>query len=97
MAMTCNPHGRREIFTTFALGLSIAVSVTQLGEAQTTSATPTHTLTNLRGQNLAQNKMGASINNFCGPLNAITSPGVSPPGQLWLLNTKEGAHHGHVL
>jgi len=23
--------------------------------------------------------------------------GVSPPGQLWLLNTKEGAHHGHVL
>jgi outer membrane autotransporter protein len=80
--MTRNPHERRQIFTTFALGLSIAVSVTQSGEAQTTSATPTHTLTNLRGQNLAQNKMGASINNFCGPLNAITSPGVSPPGQV---------------
>jgi uncharacterized protein with beta-barrel porin domain len=80
--MTRNPHVRQQIFTTFALGLSIAVSVTQSGEAQTTSATPTHTLTTLRGQNLAQSKMAQSINNFCGPLNAITSPGVSPPGQV---------------
>jgi hypothetical protein len=81
-AMTHNPHVRRQIFTTFALGLSIAVSVTQSGEAQTTPATPTHTLTTLRGQNLAQSKMAQSINNFCGPLNAITSPGLSPPGQV---------------
>ena len=82
MAMTRNPHERRQIFTTFALGLSIAVSVTQSGEAQTTSTTPTHTLTTLRGQNLAQSKMAQSINNFCGPLNKITSSGVSPLGQV---------------
>ena len=56
MAMALKSHVRRQIFT-FALGLSIAVSVTQSGEAQTTPATPTHTLTTLRGQNLAQQKM----------------------------------------
>jgi outer membrane autotransporter protein len=84
--MMRNPHVRRQIFTTFALGLSIAVSVTQSGEAQTTSATPTHTLTTLRGQNLAQSKMAQSINNFCRPLQAKTTPGVSPPGQVDLVN-----------
>jgi outer membrane autotransporter protein len=68
MAMALKSHVRRQIFTTFTLGLGIAVSVTQSGEAQTTPP-PSVALAVLPGQNLAQQKMAISVNNFCVPLN----------------------------
>ena len=67
---------RRQICT-FALGLGFAISVTPSGEAQTTQLVSP-------GQNLAQQKMGQSFLNFCGPLGMRTDPSTSPPGQVSL-------------
>jgi outer membrane autotransporter protein len=79
---TVKLHLRRQICT-FALGLSLAVSATSPGEADT--------LTQLPGQNLAQQKMAISITNFCTPLNNLNSMivhsgGTPPPGQVDLAN-----------
>jgi outer membrane autotransporter protein len=52
---------RRWQICVFGLGLSLSASVTQPGEAQTLVAV---------GQNLAQQKMGQSISNFCPSLVA---------------------------
>lgn len=66
--MALRAHRRRQICA-FALGLSFSASVIQPGEAQTT---PTQLVS--AGQNLAQQKMGQSITNFCPSQNNLVNP-----------------------
>jgi outer membrane autotransporter protein len=61
------------------LGLTLSAIVAQLGHAQSFSgATGQSNLTGLPGQNVAQQMMAQSINNFCPTVTSIAMP---TPGQ----------------
>jgi hypothetical protein len=64
------------------LGLTLSAIVAQLGHAQSFSgATGQSNLTGLPGQNVAQQMMAQSINNFCPSVNTIANSPAATPGQ----------------
>jgi len=84
--MAAVPFMARVLWRVRAVGIGLTLSAvfTQLGQAQTTLPAysdifpGSSNLTGLPGQNLAQQKMGQSINNFCPTVASIAMP---TPGQ----------------
>jgi outer membrane autotransporter protein len=72
----------RRLFRELWLGLTLSAIVSQPGNAQSFSdVTGQSNLTGLPGQNVAQQMMAQSINNFCPSVSMIANSPAGTPGQ----------------